>query len=57
MISSYDKAFVALLMAGVFFANNLLGWHLGLTQDGANTIAAVLTPLLVYLIPNKPKGA
>ncbi len=55
MFTTYDKALVALLMAVIFFANNLLGFHFALSQDAANTIAAVVTPLIVYLVPNKPK--
>lgn len=53
MFSSIDKAVVALLMAGVFLLNNLVGWDLGLGEDTLNAVAAVLSPLLVWLVPNR----
>lgn len=53
MITTFDKALVAIIMAGVFFANEL--FNAGLTVDPGlvNNIVAVLTPLLVWAVPNK----
>lgn len=53
MFSSIDKAVIALLMASVFLLNNLVGWDLGLGEDTVNAIAAIMTPLLVWLVPNR----
>lgn len=53
MITSYDKAIVALILGGVFLINNLTSFHFAVSPDTANTIAGLLTPVLVYLVPNK----
>ncbi|MGD9742763.1 MAG: hypothetical protein AB7F08_10190 [Dongiaceae bacterium] len=53
MFTSIDKAIAAVLMALIFLANNLLGWNLGLGEDAVNAIAAVMTPLLIWLVPNR----
>lgn len=54
MWSSVDKALVALVMSVVFLLNYFLGISLGwLTQDTVAAVVAALTPLLVYLVPNK----
>lgn len=53
MITSFDKALVALLGALVYFAG-LFGISLPwLTPDVIQNIAVGLTPILVWLIPNK----
>lgn len=54
MFTSVDKAIAALVMATVFLVNNFTGWHLGLDEDTVNAIAGVLTPLMVWLVPNRP---
>lgn len=53
MITSIDKALVAVIMAVIFFANEYL--NAGLTVDPAlvNQIVAVATPILVWAIPNR----
>lgn len=53
MFTTMDKALAALVMAAIFLVNNFTGWHLGIGEDTANAIAAILTPLLVWLVPNK----
>lgn len=53
MITSFDKAIVALIMAGVFLINTFFNTSLTVDVATVNSIAAVLTPLLVWLIPNK----
>lgn len=56
MYTSIDKAITALVMAALFLLNQfgVVPWtpdaH---TQDTVGTIIALLTPVLVYLIPNK----
>jgi hypothetical protein len=59
MFTSLDKALVALVMALVFIAQSVFhvsipGW---LTADNVNQVIAVLTPILIYVIPNKPAAA
>ena len=56
MYTTFDKTIVAFIMGGVGIAN-LFGLHFGLSADTLNGIVAVLTPILVYLIPNLPKDA
>lgn len=53
MITQFDKALVAVIMAAIFFANEY--FNAGLTVDPTviNQIVAVLTPVLVWAIPNK----
>ena len=54
MFTQYDKAIVALIMAGGQLAN-VLGYNFGLDQATVTTIVAVATPLLVHFVPNLPK--
>ena len=56
MYSALDKAIVALVMGGVQLAN-VLGFHFGIDEHTVTVIVAGLTPMLVWLIPNAPKGA
>lgn len=53
MISSIDKAIVALIMAGSFLINNFTGFHFGVSEEVANAIAGIITPILVWFVPNK----
>lgn len=53
MISSYDKAWVALIMAALSILNLKFGINLGLDEATVTAIIAVLTPFFVYLVPNK----
>lgn len=53
MITSFDKAIVALIMVGVFFVNTFFNTSLTVDVATVNSIAAVVTPLLVWLVPNK----
>lgn len=53
MFTTLDKAIVALVMAIVYLLNNLFGINLGLDEGLVNTIVVGLTPVLVWLIPNK----
>jgi len=55
MFTSIDKALVALIMAGVFIVNQYTGKHINVSEQTLNSIFVILTPILVYLIPNKPK--
>jgi hypothetical protein len=56
MFTSMDKALVALIMSGIFLLNFFFGINLGaINQDTVATIVGLLTPILVWAIPNKPK--
>ncbi len=53
MFTAFDKALAALLGALVYFAG-LAGLELAwLTPEVIQNIAVGVTPILVYLIPNK----
>lgn len=54
MITSIDKAIVAVVMAAVYVINNFTNFHIGLTEEMVNGIAGPLGALLVWWIPNKP---
>lgn len=53
MFTSLDKAIVALVMALVYIFNNLFGVNIGLDPAVVNNIVVALTPILVWLIPNR----
>ena len=54
MYTAFDKAIVGLVMAGVAVAN-YFGFHFGLTETTVSGIVGVLTPILIYFVPNLPK--
>ena len=53
MFTSIDKALVALIMGLIYIANTFFGFNFGLTEDAVTAIVAALTPILVWLVPNK----
>ena len=56
MYTSFNKAIVGIVMGGILIAN-LFGFHFGVTEATVNGIVGVITPILVYLIPNLPKDS
>ena len=52
MFTQIDKALVAIIMAVLFLLNTFTGWDLGITEGTVNAIIGVLTPILVYFVPN-----
>ena len=54
MYTQFDKAIVGLVMGGAALAN-YFGFHFGITEASVNGIIGVLTPFLVYFVPNLPK--
>lgn len=55
MFTSMDKALVALIMSAIFPLNFFSGLNLGfVTQETVATVVSLLTPILVWAIPNKP---
>ena len=53
MFTTIDKALAALVMGVLSILNLLFGIDLGLSPETVSAIIAALTPLIVYLIPNK----
>ena len=56
MFTTMDKALVALIMGGIFIWNALAPWQIGVSPETVQTIVGILTPILVYLIPNKDRA-
>lgn len=57
MFTSVDKALAAILSGLAFVANSLWGWDLGLSPELYATLGALVSSLLVYLVPNKDDGS
>ena len=53
MLTSLDKALVAVVMGILSILNLAFGISFGLDPAVISSIIAALTPVLVYLIPNK----
>lgn len=56
MFTSMDKALAALVMAALSILNLAFGWHITADPSLVSGIIAALTPVVVYMIPNKPKA-
>jgi hypothetical protein len=58
MFTSIDKALVAMVMGLIFIANTYLGVNLSwVSQETVATVVGLITPVLVWLVPNKTKSA
>lgn len=53
MFTTIDKALAAAVMAIIFLINNLTNFHFAVSEELVNTIAALVTPAIVYFVPNK----
>lgn len=53
MFTSIDKALIALIMGILYIMNSVFGVSFGLTEQTVASIVGVLTPILVWLVPNK----
>lgn len=53
MFTSIDKALVALIMAVIYLVNTFTPVDFGVSHETVANIVAIITPVLVYLIPNK----
>ena len=53
--AQYNKAWVALIMAALIIVEEWTGWSglAGLSEQAITIILAVLTPLAVWLTPNR----
>lgn len=57
MFTSIDKALVALVMGVLFIIQTYTGFNLSwISQETITTIIGLLTPVLVWAIPNKSKA-
>lgn len=54
-LSHFNKAIVALIMAALIIIETLFGFNLGVQEGTVVTILSILTPVMVWLIPNYPK--
>ena len=53
MFTSIDKALTAIVMAVLSLLNALGGIEIGLAEETVAAIIAGLTPILVWLVPNR----
>jgi hypothetical protein len=53
MFTSIDKALTAIVMAVLYLLNSFGGIDVGLSEETVAAILAALTPLLVWLVPNR----
>jgi hypothetical protein len=52
-LAAYNKAIAAAVMAAIGLANAFLNTGIVVDPEAVNAAVALLTPVLVYLIPNK----
>lgn len=55
MFTGMDKALIAGVMAIIYLINTLTSFHIGFTEEQVTSVIMVLTPILVWLVPNKAK--
>mgnify|MGYP006935535040 CR=1 FL=1 len=53
MLTPFDKALVALIMAALAVWNMVAPWHIGLTEEQVTMLITLAAPVFVYLVPNK----
>lgn len=57
MFTSIDKALVALIMGVLFIVQTYTGFSLSwISAETVSTIVGLITPVLVWAIPNKAKA-
>ena len=55
MTGEFNKAIVALVMAILVIIEQLWGFHIaGISEQWLTMLLAILTPILVWLVPNHP---
>lgn len=57
MFTSLDKALTAIVMGLIYIYTYITGHTFGFDQGAIGLIITALTPILVYLIPNKKPSA
>lgn len=53
MFTTMDKALVAIVMGALSILNLVFNIDLGLSPETVSGIIAAVTPILVYIFPNK----
>lgn len=53
MFTSVDKALTAIVMAVLYLLSTFAGLNFGVSEATISAIIVALTPILVWLIPNK----
>ena len=53
MFTRIDKALVGVVMGALYILNYFFGLDFGFTEAGVASVIAVITPVLIYLVPNK----
>ena len=53
-LTTYNKAWAALLMAVLTLLELYFGISLGLSENAILALLAILSPILVWAIPNRP---
>lgn len=53
MLTTIDKAIVALLPGLIVWINQTWGWHLNADPAAIGTFVSAVSAILVYFIPNK----
>lgn len=53
MLTAFDKAIVAAIMAGLVVIEQVWGWGSGITEEYVTVVIAALSPILVWLVPNR----
>jgi len=55
MFTAWDKALVAAIMAILQILDSIFGISLGITEGWLHSVLAVLTPILVWYVPNRTR--
>lgn len=54
MFTDMDKALVAAILGVLSILSIAFGWHLTwITEEGILAVIAIITPIIVYLVPNR----
>lgn len=53
-MSAYNKAWAAAVVAALTLVELYTGFSLGLSENAILALLAVLSPVLVWLVPNRP---
>jgi hypothetical protein len=53
MVTSFDKAIVAFIMAALMLSEEIWGVKLGITEEWVTGLIGIVGTILVYLVPNK----
>ena len=56
MVTAWDKALVALIMALLTITELWWGWGGGVNETTVLALLAIFTPIFVYLVPNRSGG-